>query len=160
MGENWVSTSLTGLTALSNNTVPTPLTAHVTIFHGSQSPHFASCYQPLLELCGLGIAWKHESAQCSARPHAHCEGDHTFSFAKKLEGFPGLKYIYHWILSQFQVSLFRKKTGFNNLQYLLSPIQSTLIFEFLIILNNSDKGWERLVSILSAKGVVGRIKTP
>jgi hypothetical protein len=41
---------------------------------------------------------------------------------------------------------------------LLSPIQSTLMSEFLIILNNSDKEWERLVSILSAKGTVGRTK--
>lgn len=41
---------------------------------------------------------------------------------------------------------------------LLSPIQSTLISEFFIILKNSDKEWERLVPILSAKGIVGSIK--
>lgn len=48
---------------------------------------------------------------------------------------------------------------FNQRVSLLSPIQSTLISEFFIILKNSDKEWERLVPILSAKGIVGSIKT-
>lgn len=47
---------------------------------------------------------------------------------------------------------------FNEMVSFLSPIQSTQISEFLIILKNSEKEWERLVSILSAKGIVGGLK--
>lgn len=64
----------------------------------------------------------------------------------------------HYLKQTSNLIAQKKLMLFNEMVRLLSPIQSTQISEFLIVLKNSDKERERLVSSLSAKGIVGGLQ--
>lgn len=67
-------------------------------------------------------------------------------------------YLPHYLKQNSNLIAQNKLMPFNEMVSFLSLIQSTRISKFLIILKNSDKEWERLVSILSAKDITGGLK--